>query len=197
MRNKWLINIALGAGLSLVLVLLLFLWFRFHTRHGEKIEVPNVKGQTLEKAVEVLEENDLRFEVSDTIYDASLKPGAVAEQNPVAGSGVKPDRIIYLKVNALGKPTVAMPNLVDKSFTLAKALLRSKGLELGQVTMKFDEFSNNLVIEQFYLGRSVAPNTRLEKGAVIDLWVTTSRMAAPVDSLGTDSIAPPTFDDNF
>lgn len=197
MRNKWLLNIALGAGLSLVLVLLLFLWFRFHTRHGEKIEVPNVKGQTLEKAVAVLEENDLRFEVSDTIYDASLKPGAVAEQTPAAGSGVKSDRIIYLKVNALGKPTVAMPNLVDKSFTLAKALLRSKGLELGQVTMKYDEFSNNLVIEQFYLGRSVAPNTRLEKGAVVDLWVTTSRMAAPVDSLGRDSLAPPIFDDNF
>ncbi len=90
-----------------------------------------------------------------------------------------------------------MPNLVDKNFTLANSLLRSKGLELGQVTMKYDEFSNNLVIEQFYLGRSVAPNTRLEKGAVVDLWVTTSRMAAPVDSLGKDSLAPPIFDDNF
>jgi len=188
MRKKWGINLLLGAGFIGVLLLLLFLWLSFFTRHGVQVEVPNIKGMTLEKAAALLEENDLRFEVSDTIYEERLKPNAVAEQNPVAGSGVKPGRIIYLKVNASGKPMVNMPNLVDKSFTLSKALLRNYGLELGEVTYKYNEYSHNLVIQQFYRGDSITPNRRIEKGSVIDLWVTTNKKQFAPDSLLTDSI---------
>jgi len=183
MVKKWLINLSLGGGILLGLVLLLFLWFRFHTRHGVKVEVPNLKGVSLDKAVELLQLSDLRYEVTDSVYESSLKPNAIVEQIPPAGSGVKPGRVIYLKVNALGKPMVAMPNLVDKSFTLAKALLKSKGLELGDVTMKYYEYSHNQVIKQFYRGDSIAPNTRVEKGAVISLWVTTNKREMSPDSL--------------
>jgi beta-lactam-binding protein with PASTA domain len=191
MRKKWGINLLLGAGFIGILVLLLFLWLGFYTRHGVQVQVPNIKGMSLEKAVAVLEENDLRFEVSDTIYEERLKPDAVAEQNPVAGSGVKPGRIIYLKVNASGKPMVNMPNLVDKSFTLSKALLKNYGLELGEVTYKYYEYSHNLVIQQFYRGDSIPANRRIERGSVIDLWVTTNKKQFAPDSLLLDtSLAP-------
>jgi beta-lactam-binding protein with PASTA domain len=191
MRRKWGINLLLGAAFIGALLVLLFLWLGFYTRHGVKVEVPNIKGMSLEKAVATLEEFDLRFEVSDTIYEERLKPNAVAEQNPVAGSGVKPGRIIYLKVNASGKPMVNMPNLVDKSFTLSKALLKNYGLELGEVTYKYNEYSHNLVIQQFYQGDSIAPNARLEKGSVIDLWVTTNKKEFAPDSLFLDTLISP------
>ena len=195
MRKKWGINLLLGAGFIGLLVLLLFLWLGFYTRHGVKVAVPNIKGMSLEKAVAVLEENDLRFEVSDTIYEERLKPDAVAEQNPAAGSGVKPGRIIYLKVNASGKPMVNMPNLVDKSFTLSKALLKNYGLELGEVTYKYNEYSHNLVIQQFYKGESIQANSRLERGSVIDLWVTTNKKQFAPDSLLLDTAINPILPD--
>ncbi|MBU6325375.1 MAG: PASTA domain-containing protein [Bacteroidetes bacterium] len=195
MRKKWGINLLLGAGFIGVLVLLLFLWLSFYTRHGVQVEVPNIKGMTLEKAVAALEERDLRFEVSDTIYEERLKPDAVAEQNPAAGSGVKPGRIIYLKVNASGKPMVNMPNLVDKSFTLSKALLKNYGLELGEVTYKYNEYSHNLVIQQFYQGDSIQANRRIERGSVIDLWVTTNKKQYAPDSLLLDTAINPILPD--
>lgn len=195
MRKKWGINLLLGAGFIGVLVLLLFLWLGFYTRHGVQVEVPNIKGMTLEKASAALEERDLRFEISDTVYEERLKPNAVVEQNPVAGSGVKPGRIVYLKVNASGKPMVNMPNLVDKSFTLSKALLKNYGLQLGEVTYKYNEYSHNLVIQQFYDGDSIAQNRRIERGSVIDLWVTTNKKQYAPDSLLMDTLLTPYLPD--
>ncbi len=195
MRKKWGINLLLGAGFIGVLMLLLFLWLGFYTRHGVQVEVPNIKGMTLEKASAALEERDLRFEISDTIYEERLKPNAVVEQNPIAGSGVKPGRIVYLKVNASGKPMVNMPNLVDKSFTLSKALLKNYGLQLGEVTYKYNEYSHNLVIQQFYDSDSIAPNRRIERGSVIDLWVTTNKKQYAPDSLLMDTLLTPYLPD--
>lgn len=175
MLKNWLLNIALAAVAGLIVIWLIFIGLNWYTRHNVHVNVPNVKGQKMELAAEKLEEAGLRYEIYDSVYDEDYKPDAVTEQDPPAGSEVKPNRIIYLSVNSLAKPKVKMPKLIDQSFALSKAILRNAGLELGHVEYKYDEIGRNLVIQQLYQGVPVLPGKMLEKGSVIDLVVATDK----------------------
>jgi beta-lactam-binding protein with PASTA domain len=175
MLKTWLFNIALAILGFLVLLWLVFLGLKFYTRHNVATEVPNIKGQLLETAAQKLEDADLRYEIYDSVYSDKFKKNAVTEQDPPAGSKVKPNRIIYLSINALGKPKVKVPKLVDQSFSLAKALLKSLGLTLGNVEYRPDAIGDNLVIAQMHNNQPVPPGKLLEKGSVIDLVVATNR----------------------
>lgn len=175
MLKNWILNIGLAIAGGLIIIWLVFVSLNWYTRHNVHVNVPNVKGQKLEMAVEKLEDAGLRFEVYDSVYDEDFKPDAVTEQDPPAGSEVKPNRIIYLSVNSLAKPKVKMPKLVDQSFALSKVVLKNAGLVLGNVEYKYDEIGKNLVIEQLYQGTAVLPGKMLEKGSVIDLVVATDK----------------------
>lgn len=175
MRKNWLMNIGLAMVALAVLVWFAFIWMNWYTRHGDSIEVPNLKGVAYEDAVRKLEDAGLRYEIFDSVYSETVKKNAITEQDPPAQTQVKPDRVIYLTINALGKPKVKMPKLVDQSFTLSKAVLKNSGLTLGNVVYKFDEIGHNLVIEQLYHGQPILPGKMLEKGSVIDLVVATNR----------------------
>ena len=98
-------------------------------------------------------------------------------------------------MNALGKPKVKMPKLVDQSFTLAKALLKTMGLELGTVMYTYDEIGHNLVMEQKMGGIDVPPGKLILKGSTIDLVVATNRKSvAPDDSTAHIYIDPNLID---
>lgn len=174
MLKNWLLNIGLGLVALALLIWLTFLWMGWYTHHTVSIDVPNLRGINMEAAAEKLDEAGLRYEIIDSVYAPDLKKDAVTEQDPLPGSKVKPNRIIYLVVNSLGTPKVKIPRLVDMSFTLAKALLKSNGLVLGDVEYKYDEIGHNLVISQKMNGRDVPAGKLVEKGTKIDLVVATN-----------------------
>lgn len=182
MLKNWFLNIALALGGLAIFIWIVMLFLSWYTRHNVAVEVPNIKGQLIETAAQKLEDADLRYEIFDSVYNEDFKRNAVTEQDPPAGSKVKPDRIIYLSVNSLGKPKVKVPKLVDQSFTLAKALLKSQGLVLGNVEYRPDEIGDNLVIGQMYRGAPLPAGKMLEKGSVIDLVVATNRRGYKSDS---------------
>jgi len=175
MRKNWILNILLASVATAILLWFVFLWMDWYTRHNEYIDVPSVKGISYESAVEKLEEAGLRYEIFDSVYNEDFKKNAVTEQDPRAKSQVKPNRIVYLSINALARPKVKMPKLVDQSITLGKAILKNVGLKLGDVTYKFDDIGHNLVIEQLYNGAPILPGKMLEKNSTIDLIVATNR----------------------
>lgn len=103
------------------------------THHGEKIEVPNVVGNSLENAENMLQERGLVAVVADSTYSKRMAPGAVLEQSPKAGLEVKGGRVIYLTVNQRGVPMVQMPDVVGQgSLRQAVAVLESLGFKLTQ-----------------------------------------------------------------
>lgn len=165
----------MGFGLFVILLWAVFIWINWYTNHGEETTVPNLKGINFNQATAKLDEANLRYVVFDSIYNPELKKDAVSDQDPMQGSLVKPNRIIYLTVNSLSKPTVKMPKLVDQSFNLSKMLLKKAGLELGEVYFKYDEIGHNLVLEQTIKGKNVPAGKQLDKGTSIDLLVSTNR----------------------
>lgn len=175
MGKNLILNIALALLAAIVAIGLIFLGLNLYTRHNTTVEVPNIKGLDIEKAAQMLEDAGLRYEIYDSVYNEDFKKNAITEQDPEGLSLVKPNRIIYISINSLAKPKVKMPKLTDQSLALSKAMLKSAGLELGEISFVFDEIGNNLVIDQKYNGSTIPSGKMLEKGSVIDLVVATTR----------------------
>jgi len=137
------------------------------THHGEAVAVPDIKGKTLDEAQDFLSRYNLEYEVSDSTYVPEAKPLTVLSQFPDSGTRVKEDRKIFLTVAAYNPPEVEMPDLVNLSLRNAETLLKSVGLQLGELT-KEPAFNTN-VIRQEYQGKPVTKKTRLPKGSKVDL----------------------------
>lgn len=182
------------AAAALLLILLCILYFYAYlpniTNHGETITVPNVEGQSFDKASRMLEEHDLRFEVSDSSYSSDYPPLTVLKQVPVEGTKVKEQRKIYLSINRLTPPTVPMPDLIDGSLINADAVLKGSELRRGKIQLVRGPFLN-VVKEMRIHGKTVAPLTRVPKGTVVDLVV----MDGGSDTLPTPDVIGMTIED--
>lgn len=98
------------------------------THHGEKIEVPNVCTMPMERAKTVLENAGFEVVISDSIETKTVKPGAVYEQFPKAGTEIKSGRIVYLVTRYLYDAQIEIPKLVgEHSYREAKIILSNLG----------------------------------------------------------------------
>lgn len=141
---------------------------RHYTHHGEALSVPDVTGLTLEEAGIVLTSHQLRWQLVDSVYVASVKPGAVVSQNPEPDFKVKENRNIFLTINAVMPEKVKMPDVVGVSLRQAKTLLESQGLSLGRMSYVPDIAVNN-VLKQMYQGKDIMKGVEILKGSAIDL----------------------------
>jgi beta-lactam-binding protein with PASTA domain len=174
LKNKIFWRHLTGAILSALLItVLIFLSFRWYTHHNESIDVPDLSGLSIEDATRILEENNLRLETIDSVYEVpeeleSVKPGGVIDQNPSVGEKVKRNRRFYIVVRSSTPPMVEMPNLIDLSLRQSIGILEAKGLKFG-VAIKKPGLPP--VMKQLYKGRNIDKGTKIPKGSVIDLWV--------------------------
>ena len=161
-------NVIILALLGFFILYGTLVFLRHYTHHGEALIVPDVTNLTLEEAGNLLRAQKMRWQLSDSVYIASYKPGAVVNQNPEAGSKVKENRNIFLVINALAPEKVKMPNVVDLSYRQAKATLESQGLTVGEL-FYVPHMAENYVLKQQYRGQDIRRGTEIVKGSVIDL----------------------------
>ena len=152
-------------------VALLVLWGSFallnvYTKHGDEVEVPNFEGIYTKDLDKFVEGHNVRYEIVDSIYNMDKAKGTVADQDPEPGSKVKPERVIYLTVNAALNQKVAMPDLVDLSLRQASSLLETYGLKVG--VLRYVE-GLPPVMKQLYKGIPIKSGTIIDKGSSIDL----------------------------
>jgi eukaryotic-like serine/threonine-protein kinase len=155
--------------LSLFL-LFFFVYLPWSTGHGKEIVVPKIEGLSIEKATDLLDDNDLAVEVSDCVFVAGASPYMVLSHYPKAGSKVKEDRKIYVTITAGQAPLVKMPKITELSLHSAEMQLKQVGLLKGQITFKPDPAENS-VLEQNFNGNAIAPGTSIPKGSMVDLVV--------------------------
>lgn len=167
-KTFW-IQVLLAIVLVVALCFVYLFWLDWYTNHDQRIKVPELKRQTLADVDEELEVLDLRRKIIDSSsYNPDFPPRTIIEQDPKAGSFVKEDRQIYIKLNASGYGLVTVPNLVFKTKRQAVPTLQALGFEVGELTYKPD-VSYDMVLEMKYKGREVEPGERLKKTSVIDL----------------------------
>ncbi len=109
-------------------------WLDDYTRHGEVIEVPDVRGKTPLAAGNTLQIFGLRAEIADSSYDSSLPAGIIISQKPSPGSRVKEGREIQLTINSRTAPTMVVPDIAgNSSVREAQVRLEELGFRLGSV----------------------------------------------------------------
>ena len=126
-KHPFWISLILVIVLSALLFAGIFLGLNVLTQHGRSVKVPNLAGLTLSQADAKLREVSLKYEIIDSIYSEDHKPGTVVEIIPSAGKPVKPNRHIFLIVNATSPKPAVIPHLTDTSERQALATLKSLG----------------------------------------------------------------------
>ena len=161
----------LAVMLLLVLgVTLLWLpgWLNDITGHNEKATVPEVIGKPVDAALEELQAVGLRPMVIDTIYSDGSEPGEVIEQLPEGNLPVKPNRIVYLTINAFDVQKVLFPDVIQWSSRQAASYL--KELKFIADSVKYEPYEfDDLVLsvthretgEEMQVGETYPIRTRL------------------------------------
>lgn len=161
----------------LVLATLTLYGIRFYTNHdSELIEVTDLEGLNVDKAIEQLDGIGLVGVVTDTVYKDGVPKLSVINQNPVSGLQVKPGRKVYLVINTNDIPMVEVPSLAGQtSLQQAKNILLRRHLKVGRVIEKVHPSvrsrSDEPVLAQYKHGtkEEIKGGSLIERNSQIDL----------------------------
>lgn len=163
--KQLLLAIVIVVGLGFLLINFL----DFRTRHGEEIEVPDLKKMKIEIAEEKLADLGVEALVLDTVdYKKDFPPFSIVEQDPEVGEKVKDGRKIYVKINAGGYAMIILPDLEEKTYRQVQATFRALGLQEGEITYK-PNLARDLVLSARLNGRTLKKGDKVLKNSVIDL----------------------------
>jgi len=191
--RTFLIQLAIAVAIIFVLGFLFMHWLTFTTDHGHEITVPDLRKLSEQQVEEKLDAINLEYVLLDSVdYRKDFPKHTVVEQDPIAGSKVKEDRKIYIKINSSGFTTVRIPNLIEKTYRQAVPTLKALGLEEGKISYK-PYLGRDMVLEMRFNGKKLNPGDKVFKSSKIDLVLGDGKVGfeEEVDTTATpDSEAP-------
>ncbi len=140
----------------------------------EEVPVPDVVGKQLALARQILEDGKLRVNVAET-YDASVPPGQVVSQDPIAGRSVKMDRLVTIYVSKGGED-LDMPDLAGLNKSAAIERLQKAGLVLGSVYEKYASEEPGTV-----LSHDPSTGAKISRGQTVDLTISRGIVGSPYE----------------
>jgi eukaryotic-like serine/threonine-protein kinase len=161
-------HLAIIAGIAILITLSVFIGLKIYTKHGKAYAVPDLRGLTVEEAGMVTRARRLRLKVSDSVFISHEARGTVIDQNPAPNFRVKEKRTIFLTINAMNPERVSMPDVTGVSLRQARAIIETRGLEVGTLIYVPDIALNN-VLRQQYKGEDIKPGEMVIRGERIDL----------------------------
>jgi beta-lactam-binding protein with PASTA domain len=172
-------NLIIAIGSIFTFLIILFYSLGFYTRHGEGIPVPKLKGLPLAQAIELLEEQGLRYQINDSIYLIDQGPGMVVEQDPDPNTNVKSNRTIYLIVTK-DAPNIKFPDIEGKTFLEVRAILNNYQLKIVDTTYRSD-VAKDVILEALLNGTILRKGQPIPKGSQISLVLGDGLGASEVD----------------
>lgn len=169
-RHPVLFNLLLIFLVGCGLIWVTLVWLDSWTLHGKTESVPDIRGLSYSQARQALAAADLRVELSDSLYDPTIPPGNVIEQSPRPRTKVKPQRVIYLTINAFSPKMVTVPPVTDMSLRQARSILESLGLKSIKVSYVPGEF-RDLVTGVKFNGLPLQPGAKIPVTAVLTIEV--------------------------
>lgn len=131
--------------------------------------VPDVRGLTLERAKEKIEEQDLRARLAGSVYEMKYPEGYIVSQRPEGKRRVKVGRVINLMVSS-GKRKVITPNLLGRPLFQADEVLFAEGLQVGEIKREL----NTGAPEGNILAQEPLPGEEVDTGRRVDLVIATT-----------------------
>lgn len=168
-RYPIILHLLLMIGISAVLVVAISIFVKIYSRQGQEYEMTNLIGKTMEEA-ELANDLELRYVVTDSIFESDNEPGTILTQDPQPGDKVKKGRKIYLTIASVQPEDVVMPDLTNMSLRQAVSQLMSNGLSIKKLRFVDSQY-RNLVQGQSINGRAVAAGKKIPRGTAIELTV--------------------------
>jgi beta-lactam-binding protein with PASTA domain len=134
--------------------------------HGEEVEVPDVRGESLDRAREILAEAALAVRDTTGRTDGLIPAGEVIDQNPRPGSSIKHGRGLALLVS-LGLQEQRVPQITGQTLRFARLTLSQEGYGLGDVL----RIPTTQVTRNFVMACDPAPGTLCRRGERVNLLV--------------------------
>ena len=157
----------------ITLVFLLLGWLKYldyYTMHGKYIKVPDFHNMLITQLDSVVEANNIRYVIIDSIFDRSRVKGIVVKQDPEPFTDVKKNRKIYLTINALQTRKVVFPDIYDVSLRQAIGKLNKNRLEVGELEYRAN-IATNKVLGYKINGIKIEIGQVLYEGTIVDLVV--------------------------
>ncbi len=148
-----------------------------YTNYNQGVTVPDITKQSVDDARHLLQQAGLRYEIIDRRANETFPPDYVLDQAPKGNAIVKPNRKIYLTVNAEATPTATVPEVTNLSLRNATIQLISHGLEVGNIDYASSRFQSSV------LNQSIPPGTSVRRGTPVNLIVS--------DGLGMNKVKIP------
>lgn len=188
----------------MLIFLLLVMWaLRLYTRHGQKIELADLKGMTLEEASDVTDRHDFELVISDSIFVVGKPGGVILDQNPKPGSFVKEDRKIYITVTKQNADKILvknLPALYGNAYEQKKKELEYRNIKSTVKSYQYDFGEPNHILEVWYKGQLIISkdvkrdDVEIEKGGVLDFVLSEKEGGEiPVPDLRCMTLAEATF----
>lgn len=172
-------------AMAIVLVLLVVgakFGIDIYTHHGEVILIPDIRHKSYADAKQILANEGLLIEVTDTGYVRTLPADCILEQSPQPGDKVKSGHVIYVIVNSGNTPTITLPDIIDNSSVReAIAKLTAMGFKVGPPQYIVGE--REWVYGATVNGRHVSAGERIPVGAVVVLQVGNGSRSADDSSI--------------
>jgi beta-lactam-binding protein with PASTA domain len=166
-KTDVLIHLAIIVSIILVLFFgFFFVYLPWSTNHGDAVKVPNLKGLSMDAAEDLLDEADLDYEISDSVFVSGAEPLSIIANYPKSGANVKTGRKIYLTVAAISAPLVKLPNIIGRSTSSAQNQLLSSGL-IYDGEEKIAALEENTVLAVKINGREIQQGDEIPKGSKI------------------------------
>jgi beta-lactam-binding protein with PASTA domain len=162
-----------------VFILIIFFGLGYYTRHGEGVPVPKLSGLPVEEAIELLEAQGLEYHI-DSVYQIDKQPGTVVEQDPDPNTNVKLNRTIYLTIITRTAPDVGFPDIFNKTFLEARAILSNYGIKIGDTTYTSD-IARDRVLRVEFRGKPIQSGEEIPKGSIIKIVLGDGKGASEVD----------------
>lgn len=172
-------NLIVAAVSIIVFLLVIFYSLSFYTHHGEGMPVPKLKGLSVERAVELLESQGLRYQINDSVYLIDKEPGIVVEQDPDPNTNVKANRTIYLIITR-DAPNIKFPDIGGKAFLEVRSILNNYQLKVGD-TSYVSDVARDVIISSSFGGNTITRGQQVPKGSRIDLVLGDGMGASEVD----------------
>ncbi|GMO35658.1 MAG: PASTA domain-containing protein [Candidatus Azobacteroides pseudotrichonymphae] len=159
-------------GLLTIAALLFIIFFLTkgldnYTRHGQQVEIPDVKGWQVKEIEEIFKQKKLHYIIADSLFIKDNIPGSVLKTVPPIGTNVKPGRTIALIINSYNDVLLSVPTVQDMSRRQAQSLLQSVGYKYVQTKIVSGPYKD-LVIglenergDKLNPGDCIAANTHL------------------------------------
>lgn len=173
LKNKYIQFITsfgvITAGIIIIFELLIM---PNYTRQDSGQYLVDVKGKRLNKAIEMIEAEDFKAIVSDTLYTNEVEEGIVMDQYPKPNMKVKAGRTVRLTISTSEK-LVPIPNLIGQSLRSAKISLQQIGLLIDTVYTEYNpEYPKGTIAWQY-----PKANDTMKKG--LGLQITVSKGLPP------------------